>query len=72
MIRIIIDANILVSTIFGGIPYQAVVKAFKYDIYYSEKIRLELKKLPEKLINKLSITQNIEFKKSINQAVDLM
>ncbi len=67
MVKIVIDANILVSAIFGGIPCQAVIKAFEYNIYYSEKIKLELKKLPEKLINKLSVMQNIEFKKLVNK-----
>lgn len=67
MNKIIIDANIIVSAVFGGTPFRAVEKAFKYNIYYSEKIQSELKRLPEKLADKLSIMQNIEFKKLVNK-----
>ena len=67
MIKIVIDANILVSAIFGGIPLKAVIKAFQNNIYYSREIKMELTKLPEKLSNKLLIPYRIEFRKLINK-----
>ena len=67
MHKIIIDANIIVSAVFGGVPRKAVVKAFYHTVLYSDKVEAELKLLPSKLINKLAVAHVIEFSNLIRE-----
>jgi len=66
MHKVVIDANVLVSAIFGGTSLKAVLKAFrKGRVVVSPQIERELIELPEKLRRKLNPIQIIEFKKLI-------
>ena len=67
MHRVIIDANIIVSAVFGGIPRKAIVKAFGHSVLYSDKIEQELKLLPTKLIHKLAVADIIELSNLIRE-----
>jgi len=67
MHRIIIDANIIVSAVFGVIPRRAVVKAYGHTVLYPDKIELELKLLSGKLIHKLAVANIIELSNLIRE-----
>lgn len=54
MARIVLDANVIVSAAFGGIPLKALVKAFSHNLLVSPVIKQELLSLPEELVAKLS------------------
>ncbi len=54
----VLDANVLVSAVFGGVPFRAVQLAYKYQVCFSPSIEKELLTLPDKLAKKLS-SENI-------------
>lgn len=52
--KVVIDANVIVSSLFGGTPRKAFLKALRTcDIYISPQIRQELSGLPDELEGKL-------------------
>ena len=54
MPKVVIDANVIVSSLFGGTPRKAFLKALRTcDIYISPEIRTELTSLLDELENKL-------------------
>ncbi|MBI4686436.1 MAG: putative toxin-antitoxin system toxin component, PIN family [Nitrospirae bacterium] len=54
MPKVVIDANVIVSSLFGGMPKKAFLKALKaYDVYISSEIRQELSGLLDELEGKL-------------------
>lgn len=54
MPKIVIDANVIVSAMFGGTPKKAFLKALKTcDVYVSPEIKLELSSLLDELGDKL-------------------
>ncbi len=53
-VKIILDANIFVSAVFGGIPAQAVVRALREDAWISSDIQKELYSLSHPLSKRLS------------------
>lgn len=50
---VVLDANIIVSALFGGIPRKAVVQALKEDVCLSPEIESELATLKDKLRKKI-------------------
>ena len=58
MPKAVIDANVMVSALFGGTPRKAFLKALKTcDIYISPDIRLELLGLLDEIGDKLGSTK---------------
>ena len=58
MPKAVIDANVIVSALFGGTPRKAFLKALKTcDIYISPDIRLELLGLLDEIGDKLGSTK---------------
>ena len=58
MPKTVIDANVIVSALFGGTPRKAFLKALKTcDIYISPDIRLELLGLLDEIGDKLGSTK---------------
>jgi len=54
MPKVVIDANVIVSSLFGGTPRKAFLKALKAcDVYISPEIRQELSGLLDELEGKL-------------------
>jgi putative PIN family toxin of toxin-antitoxin system len=53
-VKIILDANVLVSALFGGIPEQAVIRAFNETVYISPRIEAEFQSLSAKLAQRLT------------------
>jgi putative PIN family toxin of toxin-antitoxin system len=66
MHKIVIDANVFVSAIFGGISGKTVIHAFKFNVFVTKNIEKELLELSYKLSNKLSILNLIKYRKLIN------
>ena len=68
MSKVVIDANVFVSAIFGGVPLEAVTKAFNRDtVFISPSIEEELLGLPDKLQRKLNPEQILEFKNLVRK-----
>ena len=68
MSKVIIDANVFVSAIFGGVPLEAVTKAFNRDtVIISPSLEKELVGLPERLRRKLAPGQVLEFKNLVRK-----
>jgi putative PIN family toxin of toxin-antitoxin system len=57
----VIDANVLVSAIFGGVPERAVRRAFEEEVWVSAEIQRELKGLGERLREKLTLPQMLRW-----------
>lgn len=66
MVRVVLDANVIVSAAFGGRPMQAVTKAFRDEVFLSPAVKQELLLLPEELAFKLSLDQKTKLKRLIN------
>jgi putative PIN family toxin of toxin-antitoxin system len=50
---VVVDANIVVSAIFGGVPAKALWRAFEGDVYISPDVESEWNVLGEKLERKI-------------------
>jgi putative PIN family toxin of toxin-antitoxin system len=58
MVKIVIDANVIISAAFGGKPLEAVVRALEdHEVYLSEAIERELRGVITGLSKKLSKDQ---------------
>ena len=64
--KVVIDANVVVSAIFGGTPLKSIEIAFKGSVYTSPAVEEELRRLPEKLSFKLSPSKILLFKKYLH------
>ncbi len=58
MARVVIDANVIISSVFGGRPLEAVTRALKeHEVLISEKIVEEMERVLRSLSKKLSPEQ---------------
>ena len=58
MAKVVVDANVLISFVFGGLPLKTInLVMSKYRIFYSEDIEKELKGVLQKLEVKLEDNQ---------------
>lgn len=72
MARVVIDANVMVSAVFGGIPLEAVSRALaKHEVYFSDSIIRELEATVLKLSSKLSEEQILSVQEQIEQFVSM-
>lgn len=53
-LTVILDANVIVSALFGGQPRKAVLRALKENVFISPEIEAEFTALKERLQKKLS------------------
>jgi putative PIN family toxin of toxin-antitoxin system len=54
MAKVVIDANVFVSSVFGGLPLESINLALlHHEVYYSEDIEKELRGVLQKLESKL-------------------
>ena len=65
MVVSVIDANVLVSAIFGGVPLDCVEEAFRHRVCYTKAMEQELLGLPIKLMKKLSAQRVLSFRHSM-------
>lgn len=75
-LKIVVDANIYISSAFGGKPQEALCFAFSIgEVFTTNKINMELINLPDKLSSKLNIEkQNIlthYFKTLLRQTIEI-
>ena len=55
MAKVVIDANVMISAVFGGKPLEAVARALKeHDVFVSTSILQELEGVLKRLSKKLS------------------
>ena len=72
MARVVIDANVMISAIFGGKPLEAVSRALaKHEVYLSDSIIHELEATVLKLSSKLSHEQILFVQEKIQQLVSM-
>ena len=58
MAKVVIDANVMISAVFGGNPLRAVIQAMEEDeVYLSQAIERELTDIFSKLSKKLTKEQ---------------
>ena len=68
MAKIVIDANVIISTAFGGKPLEAVVRAMEnHEVYLSEAVERELRGVVSGLSNKLSRDQMVFLEEKMQQ-----
>ena len=82
MAKVVVDANVLISSVFGGLPLESINLAMSYhELFYSEDIEKELKgvlqkigvKLKDKQIQKLqeNLSSFLSFCKKISVTENL-
>jgi putative PIN family toxin of toxin-antitoxin system len=72
MVKIVIDANVMISAAFGGKPFEAVARALKeHDVFVSESIVEELERVIKKLSKKLSLEQILYVQGRVRQLIDI-
>lgn len=58
MAKVVVDANVLISSVFGGLPLEAINLALlHHKVFYSEDIEKELKGVLQKIEVKLKDNQ---------------
>ena len=58
MAKVVVDANVLISSVFGGLPLESINLAMSHhELFYSEDIERELKGVLQRLEVKLKDTQ---------------
>jgi len=58
MAKVVVDANVLISSVFGGLPLESINLAMlHHELFYSEDIEEELKGVLQKLEVKLKDNQ---------------
>lgn len=68
LLKVVLDANVIVSAIFGGYPRKALLKALtECKLYYNEDIEQELNLLTDELRHKLTPKERKEFKNIIKE-----
>ena len=58
MAKVVIDANVVISSVFGGLPLESISRALlHHEVCYSEDIEKELRGVLKKLESKLQARQ---------------
>lgn len=72
MAGVVLDANVLVSAIFGGIPESAVKKAMRGDVWISPDTEHELHGLSRRLSRKFSLDQHVRWNSELFPLIEKM
>ena len=68
MAKVVIDANVLISAVFGGLPLEAINLALlHHEVFYSGDIENELKGVLQKLEVKLNKNQVQKLRENISR-----
>ena len=68
MANVVIDANVLVSSVFGGLPLESVTLALqRHNVCYSDDIEKELRGVLQKLTSKLRESQINALQRNVSQ-----
>lgn len=72
MAKVVIDANIIISSAFGGIPLEATVKAIgTHEVYLSAKIEAELRGVLSRLSKKLTGERQTFVGEKISELIEM-
>lgn len=72
MAKVVIDANIIISSAFGGIPLEATVKAIgAHEIYLSVEIEAELRGVFVRLSKKLTEERQVIVDEKISELIKM-
>jgi putative PIN family toxin of toxin-antitoxin system len=72
MAKVVIDANVIISAVFGGKPLEAVVQALEdHEVYLSLTIKRELQEVISGLSKKLTKEQILFLQEEIQQLLSL-
>ena len=70
MAKVVIDANVMISAVFGGKPLEAVGRALKeHDVFISTSILQELEGVLKRLSKKLSAEQIQYLQERVGQLI---
>ena len=70
MAKVVIDANIIISSAFGGVPLEAAVKAINaHQVYLSAEIEAELRRVFSRLSRKLTAERQAFVSEKIEQLI---
>lgn len=69
MARIVLDANVIISAAFGGVPLEAVTHACRHTIFINDEIEKELLGVIERLKAKLSPIYLKEARKQVKMII---
>jgi putative PIN family toxin of toxin-antitoxin system len=71
-LKVVLDANVIVSAIFGGYPRKALLKALtECALYYNEGVEQELELLIDGLQHKLKSKEGKELRSIIKEVLSL-
>jgi len=71
MAKVVVDANIIISAVFGGKPLEALVRALEdHEVYLSEAIERELFEVILRLSRKLSKEQIVFLEEKMQQLIN--
>jgi len=72
MAKVVIDANVIISSAFGGIPLEATIKAISaHNVYLSVEIESELREVFSRLTKKLTEERRNFVIEKINELVKM-
>jgi putative PIN family toxin of toxin-antitoxin system len=72
MAKVVIDANVIISAVFGGKPLEAVVRTLEdHEVYLSLTIKRELQEVISGLSKKLTKEQILFIQEEIQQLLSL-
>ena len=72
MAKVVIDANIIISSAFGGIPLKATVKAIgAHEVYLSVEIEAELRGVFARLSKKLTEERQVIVGEKISKLIKM-
>jgi uncharacterized protein len=72
MAKVVIDANVIISAVFGGNPLRAVIRAMEEDeLYVSEPLERELTEVLSKLSKKLTREQITGLKERMREFIGM-
>jgi len=68
MAKVVIDANVLISSVFGGQPLESITLAMgHHEVFYSDDIEKELRGVLQKLTSKLHEAQMDTLQRSLSK-----
>ena len=68
MAKVVIDANVLISSVFGGLPLEAITLAMlHHEVFYLDDIEKELKGVLKKLEVKLKDKQILKLQENLSR-----
>jgi len=72
MAKVVIDANVVISSVFGGLPLEAITLAMlHHEVFYSDDTEKELKGVLKKFEVKLKDNQILKLQENLSRFLSL-